>query len=259
MFNSRLNLMISDFKDHFSHIAASYAAFRPMQPPAVIAWAASLPQRHDVAWDCGTGNGQAARGLAEYFTTVIATDASATQIAHATPHSNVQYRVAPAEASGLDAHTVDLVTVAQALHWFDVERFYNEAKRVIVPGGALAIWGYGDARSDEPAVDRVLREFTRGTVGPYWPPERRILDSGFRTIPFPFREVTPPEFTLEERWTLNELLGYLRTWSATAAYIAANGRDPVEESTAAFETAWGNGSVQRVIRWPVAVRAGYVG
>src|SRR6185437_7024311 len=244
--------VMADFKDHFSKRAASYAAYRPSQPAAVIAFAASLPPRRELAWDCGTGNGQAARGLAEHFATVIATDASAAQIAYATPHPHVQYRVAPAEASGLDSRTVDLVTVAQALHWFDVERFYGEVKRVVAPGGAIAVWAYGDARADEPAVDRVLREFTRGLLGPYWPPERRILDAGFRTIPFPFREVPPPELTLEERWTLPELLGYLRTWSATAAYNAAVGRDPVDEFTAAFATAWGNDSTRQLIRWPMA-------
>jgi SAM-dependent methyltransferase len=249
---------MAEFKDHFSRLAASYAAFRPTQPAAVIAYAASLATRRELAWDCGTGNGQAARGLAEYFASVIATDASAAQIAHATPHPQVQYRVAPAEVSGLDAHTVDLVTVAQALHWFNIERFYREVKRVVAPGGAIAVWAYGDARADEPAVDRVLREFTRGLLGSYWPPERRILDEGFRTLPFPFREVTPPEFTLEEQWTLAELLGYLRTWSATAAYARATGRDAVEELTSAFATAWGNDSVRRLIRWPMSVRAGYV-
>jgi SAM-dependent methyltransferase len=250
---------MSPFTDHFSKLAASYAAFRPAQPAAVIAYAASLPSRRDVAWDCGTGNGQAARGLAEYFGNVVATDASAAQIAHAVPHSKVRYLVAPAEESGLPDHSVDLVTVAQALHWFDLERFYREVARVVAPGGAIAVWGYGDARSDDAAVDHVLRDFTRGTLGPFWPPERRILDEGFRTIPFPFREVTAPNFTLEEQWTLPELLGYLRTWSAAGAYTRATGRDAVEEWTAAFTTAWHDEAIRRVIRWPIAIRVGFVG
>lgn len=249
---------MSDFRDHFSSLAASYAAFRPTQPAAVVAYAASLALRHDLAWDCGTGNGQAARGLAEHFACVIATDASAEQIAHAVPHPNVQYRVAPAEASGLSDHSVDIVTVAQALHWFDVERFYLEVKRVVRPGGVVAVWGYGDVRADGPELDRVLREFTRGTLGAYWPPERRILDEGFRTIPFPFHEETPPDFTLDAQWTLPELLGYLRTWSATAAYVRATGRDPVEEWSPAFGRAWGEESIRRAIRWPMMVRAGHV-
>jgi SAM-dependent methyltransferase len=211
-----------------------------------------------VAWDCGTGNGQAARGLAEHFASVIATDASASQIAHAVPHPRVHYRVAPAESSGLAANSVDLVVVAQALHWFDVARFFEEVKRVVVRGGAIAVWGYGDARSDDRAVDDVLREFTRGALGAYWPPERRILDDEFRTIPFPFREVSPPRFTLEERWTLPELLGYLRTWSAAAAYTRATGRDAVEEWSPAFASAWQDAESRRLIRWPIAMRAGYV-
>lgn len=257
-FATRYPASMSQFKDHFSQLAASYAAFRPTQPAAVIAYAASLARRRQLAWDCGTGNGQAARGLVEYFARVIATDASEAQIAHASPHPKVEYRVASAEASRLDAQTIDLVTVAQALHWFDLAGFYREVKRVMVPGGAIAVWAYGDARADEPAVDRVLREFTRGLLGPYWPPERRILDAGFRTIPFPFREVTPPDFTLEQQWTLPELLGYLRTWSATAVYAAETGHDPVTEWTSAFATAWGDDASRQLIRWPMSVRAGYV-
>lgn len=257
MFNSRLNLMMPEFKDHFSQIAASYAAFRPMQPPAVISWAASLPPRHDVAWDCGTGNGQAARGLAEFFSTVIATDASETQIAHATPHSNVQYRVAPAEASGLDAHTVDLVTVAQALHWFDHPKFYDEVRRVSRPGALIIAWTYLPSQMEGKAGaihDRLMFE----TLRDYWPPERRHVEAGYRGIPFPFERLEVPELRLEECWPLIQLTGYMRTWSASARYRKLHGVDPVVEVERELSAVWGNPEDRRAISWPLVVLAGRV-
>jgi SAM-dependent methyltransferase len=246
------------FSDHFSPLADRYAAFRPPQPAEVLEYAASLAQFHDLVWDCGTGSGQAAAGLAKFFERVIATDASASQIANAHAGPRITYRVAPAEASGLPDHVVDLVTVAQALHWFDVERFYDEVRRVTISGGAITVWGYGDAGTDDPVVDREIRHFTRVTVGPYWPPERKILDEGYRTIPFPFREVETPAFNLSAHWTLPQLLGYLRTWSASAAYARATGRDAVADAAPRLSGVWGDPATPRVIRWPISMRAGFV-
>lgn len=246
------------FADHFSALADGYAAYRPAQLAAVLAYAASLAPRREVAWDCGTGSGQAAVGLADAFARVIATDASAAQIAHAVAHPRVAYRVAPAEACGLADGTVDLVTVAQALHWFDLPAFYAEVRRVAAPGAAIAVWAYGDARVDEPAVDRRLHQLAHDTLGPDWPPERRLVDAGYRTIPFPFREATPPPFTLEARWTLAQLLGYARSWSAAARYARRTGHDAVADAAPAFARAWGDPGAERTVVWPVAVRAGYV-
>ena len=245
------------FKDHFSDRAAIYAACRPTYPAALFAYLAGLVPRRDCAWDCGTGSGQAAVGLAAHFARVVATDASEAQLGHAVPHPRVAYRVARAEASGLAAGSVDLVTVAQALHWFDIDAFHAEARRVLAPGGALAVWTYGDVALDEPALDAALHRFTRETVGPYWPPERRLVDEGYRTVPFPWREVAAPRFDLTQTWTPAELAGYLRSWSATARYRAAHGRDPVDEVEAELRGAWGDPDARRVVRWELSLRVGY--
>lgn len=159
------------FKDHFSEIAARYAEFRPTYPAELFDWLASLCEEHETAWDCATGSGQAAAGLSKHFRKIIATDASAEQIAHAGGPNNVSFRVAPAEASGLADRSIDLVTVAQAAHWFDLTKFFAEAQRVLNPGGVLALWGYG--RLDLPAgMDAIFQRFYSETVGPYWPPRR---------------------------------------------------------------------------------------
>ena len=244
------------FKDHFSDLAARYAACRPDYPPELFAYLARVSPSHRVAWDCATGSGQAALGIAEHFARVVATDASAAQLTHARPHPRVEYRVAPAEASGLEAASVDLITVAQALHWFDLDAFYAEAVRVLVPGGVLAVWTYGAVLLDDPALDAAVQRFAVETVGPYWPPERRLVDEGYRTIAFPFRELAPPALTLEQRWTLAELAGYLRTWSATARYVAAHGRDPVAALEQELRTGWHDPQLPRAVRWPLALRVG---
>jgi ubiquinone/menaquinone biosynthesis C-methylase UbiE len=246
------------FQDHFSDAAAGYAIFRPRYPDALFAFLAAAVGRHDLAWDCATGSGQAALGLAPHFSRVIATDASPAQIAHATPHPAVEYRVAPAERSGLAAGSVDLVTVAQALHWLDRSAFYAETRRVLAPGGVVAAWCYVLVRI-APAVDRVMDRFYHNTVGPCWPPERRIADERYRTIEFPFAELPAPEFTIEQALTLDELAGYVRTWSGTRRYAERNGVDPVDNLVAQLREPWGDPGARRVARWPVYLRAGRVG
>lgn len=245
------------FKDHFSGHAADYASFRPGYPPELFDFVAALPRRRGTAWDCGTGSGQAAVGLAtrfDRFERVIATDPSARQIEHAEPHPRVEYRVAPAEDSGLPDASVDLVTVAQAFHWFDFDRFFAEVRRVLAPGGAVALWSYNLARVT-PEVDGWTDGLARETVGPYWPPERRWVDEEYRTVPFPFPEVEAPVFYLEERWSLERYLLYIRTWSAFQRYQKATGRDPIEEDRARIEAAWGNPERVRTVSWPTFARA----
>lgn len=245
--------------DYFSSRAADYAAHRPTYPAALVDFVAGLVTRHDVAWDCATGNGQAALALAERFTRVIATDASGAQLERARPHARVEYRVAPAESSGLPGASVDLVTVAQALHWLDLDRFYAEVRRVAAPGGALAAWSYGDPVLDDPALDRILARFNFGTLAPYWPTERRAVGEGYLSFPFPFAEVQAPRFVIERSWTLSELAGYLRSWSAVARYVATHGTNPVPEAEAALAAAgWTDPDTRHVIRWPLYVRAGRV-
>ena len=242
--------------DYFSTQAAAYAAFRPTYPRELFAFVADCAPRRDLVWDCATGSGQAALALADDFARVIATDSSAKQLAHASPHPRVEYRVAPAEDCGLPDRCADAVTVAQALHWFDLERFYAETRRVLAPDGALVVWSYNDAVLNDSTLDAELQRYNNTTVGPYWPAERQIVRDGYRTVPFPFDRIATPAFTLTCEWTLAELSGYLRSWSATARYVAEHRTDPVVDFEASIVSGWGDPESRRVIRWPLVVLAG---
>ena len=243
------------FKDHFSGHAAEYAEFRPKYPPAVFDFVASLARRRLVAWDCATGSGQAAVPLTDYFERVVATDASREQIAHATPHPRVTYDVAPSHASGLDAGSVDLETVAQALHWLPLDQFLAEVERVLAPGGALAVWCYTRPVL-APDLDPTLLAFYSDRCGAYWPPERELVDSGYRTIELPLDEVAAPRLEIEARLTLDEFVGYLRTWSAARKLAEAIGSDPVSEIEDAMRARWNEDGARRLVRWAIHFRAG---
>jgi SAM-dependent methyltransferase len=242
------------FQDHFSTQADSYARFRPHYPEALYAWLASRASARDLVWDCGTGSGQAAVALAAHFMQVIASDPSCKQIAHAAAHPRVRYLVASAEQPPAEAMGADLVTVAQALHWFDFERFYPALERVLKPGGLFAAWGYGHLRIT-PEVDVVVRRYYTDIVGPYWPPERRHLESGYRSLPFPLTELTAPEFEMTARWTLENLVGYLDSWSATRRYLQARGAHPLLSLRPALAEAWGS-DAERQVAWPLFLRLG---
>jgi SAM-dependent methyltransferase len=246
------------WKDHFSGHAADYAAYRPTYPEALFEHLASLPRRRAVALDCATGNGQAAVGLAERFERVMAIDASAQQLASARPHPRIEYRVARAEQTGVAGGSVDLVSVAQAVHWFDFDGFYAEARRVLAPGGAVAVYTYNFARVDA-AFDRVLDRLAREVVGPYWPPERRWVDEEYRTLPFPFEEAATPRIENQAHWDLGRLLLYVATWSACRRYREATGRDPIKMVQDELTAAWGDPARPRRVRWPIFMRAGYAG
>ncbi|MFL5578755.1 MAG: class I SAM-dependent methyltransferase, partial [Gemmatimonadaceae bacterium] len=239
------------FPDHFSARAAAYAAFRPRYPAALFDWLATLAPAGAEVWDCATGSGQAAVALAERVGRVTATDASAAQVAHAEPHPRVTYAVAPAEASGLADASVDLVTVAQALHWFDLDAFWREARRVLRPGGAIAVWSYGDAVLEAPALDAAYRRFYGDVLGPYWPRERARIGAAYLTMPFPFAELPAPTLDMSVRWHLADLAGYVRTWSAVTRYVAEHEADPVPLLERALAPLWGDGA--RVVRWPLTV------
>jgi SAM-dependent methyltransferase len=249
---------MNNFKDHFSAKAADYTRYRPVYPPALFSWLAGLTDRHDLAWDCGCGSGQAATGLAPYFSRVIGTDPSRQQIENAVPHERIRYAVAPAEESGLDAASVDLVVVAQALHWFDFERFYSEVRRVVRPGGVLAAVSYGEVWV-EGSPDLVISRFYHEMIGPCWPPERRYVDEGYSTIPFPFPEITAPSFAMEVVWTLEHLVGYLGTWSAVKEYERINGANPLALIDEELAAAWSDPAQERRVSWPLALRVGRVG
>ena len=243
------------FHDHFSRDAGSYAAFRPRYPASLFAALAATVPRHDSAWDAGTGNGQAAVALADHFVHVVATDASTAQIAAASPHERVEYRVARSDASGLDDDSADLVTVAQALHWFDIPAFFAEARRVLRPHGVVAAWTYGLMTID-PAIDQIIADFENRKVGPYWPGERRLVDTGYRTVEFPFDELSLPTFVMEQPMTLDTLAGYMRTWSSVARYMQAHGDDPVGPFIDAIAPWWGDKTRVRTVSFPLSVRAG---
>lgn len=240
------------FQDHFSGHADAYARYRPDYPAALFAWLAEAAPFPERAWDCATGNGQAALALAEHFSEVVATDASERQVRSAFPHPRVRYRVAPAERSGLADASVDLITVAQALHWFDIPAFYAEADRVLRPGGVLAVWAYR-LFEESPEIDRVVWKLYGEIVGPYWPADRRMIDDGYAGVELPFERLDPPPFWMEKRWTLDDVLGYLRTWSATRRYLEANGHDPVALVADELAAAWGPG--ERTVRWPLILKA----
>lgn len=248
----RLCMMNATFKDHFSGHAGDYRQFRPDYPQALFSYLAGIAPTRERAWDCATGNGQAAVSLASWFGDVIATDASAEQVASATVVDGVSYRVASAENSGISTESIDLVTVAQALHWFDLEGFANEVQRVLKPGGILACWTY-DLLRITPELDALTAQLYGPVLKEYWPAERKLIDSGYRTITLPLKELPAPDFVMTSRWGLDHLLGYLATWSAVKRCQRATGADAVAQMADQFREAWGD-TDKRQVEWPLSVR-----
>ena len=242
------------FKDHFSVQAADYAKFRPRYPQELFDYLGSIAPSRQLAWDCGTGNGQAAVGLASVFDRVVATDASEKQIANAQSNEKVEYRVAPAENSGIESETIDLIMVAQALHWFDLDRFYTEARRVLKNNGVFAASAY-NLLHVEPAVDEVVNRYYYEVVGPFWPPERKLVEQ-FADLPFPFHKVNAPKFKMTAQWNLDHLLGYLQTWSSTQRFIVSTGADPLEQIIDELRGAWGDPDGAHRVSWPLTLRVG---
>ncbi len=241
------------FKDHFSGHAGAYARFRPNYPPALFAWIAEQAPSRLVAWDCACGSGQAAAQLAGHFDAVIATDASARQIECASGPANVEFRVAGADHSGLPARSVDAICVAQALHWFDVEAFYAEARRVARAGAVLAVWMYASVKVS--GLTPLLTEFEHVTVGPYWPAERKHIDNRYAQLQLPGRQLHVPGWQMAAQWPLAHLLGYVGSWSAVRRYRAATGTDPLPALADELTAQWGDPRTCRDIRWPLVVRA----
>lgn len=249
---------MTDFKDHFSGHAAIYREARPTYPAELFAWLAQQTPDSALAWDCGCGNGQATVALAQHFTCVIGTDPSANQIADAKPAANVDYRVEPAEQSSLADASASLVTVAQALHWFDFDRFYAEVRRVLKPGGVFAAWTYADCRTGDAAIDAIKNILYVDLTGPYWPPERALVESGYRTLPFPFVELAAPAFEMKAAWNIEQFLAYLRSWSATQRYLKDRGEDPVALIEADLRAAWPDTQTKRDVHWDFHIRCGRV-
>lgn len=246
---------MENFKDYFSEHADAYARYRPTYPRDVFAYLASLVDEQDRAWDVGTGNGQAACALAEFFGHVIATDASRDQIAHAASHPHVEYHVAPAEAAPIANHSIDLILAAQAAHWFDLPRFYAEVRRVARVRAAIALLTYALPAID-PAIDPFVFGYANQIVGSYWPPERAHIDAGYLTLDFPFEEIDPPEFEIVQEWTAEDFLNYLGTWSSTRVYMRSHGSDPRSLIENDLAERWGR--KPRAVVWPIRMRVGIV-
>lgn len=242
------------FKDHFSGHAAQYAKYRPDYPASLYEYLASLPAARDLAVDCATGSGQAAIGLAAHFGLVVGTDGSIEQLRNAQTHARVAYVANLAEQPAFPDHSVDLLTAAQAVHWFDHERFYREARRILRPQGVLAVWTYGLAQIN-PEVDGAIAAFYEHRVGRYWPPERRYVESAYRDLPFPMQELAVPAFRLDLHWDREALLGYIGTWSAVQRYQKATGEDPLPALDATLASVWPGSSTLPVV-WPLYLRVG---
>jgi SAM-dependent methyltransferase len=246
------------FRDYFSAGAGAYARYRPSYPPELLARLAALAPGRGCCWDVATGTGQAARALAEHFDRVIATDASARQLAHALPHPRIDYRVELAERSTLADASVDLITIAAGLHWLTLEPFYAEVRRVARPGAVIAAWSYSTHLGLGAALDPIVADHVDRVLGPYWPEGYVHIRGAYRTLAFPFAEIDVPPATLTFTCALDELVGVVGTWSASTQYRAALGRDPSAELAAALARAWGP-EPTRTARLPLFFRVGRIG
>jgi SAM-dependent methyltransferase len=243
------------FKDHFSQVATDYDLHRPTYPVALVDFLARIAPSRGLAWDCGCGTGQLSVLLAQRFERVIATDASEEQIAKATLHPSVDYRCAPAEACGLPDAVVDLAVAAQAAHWFDLPAYYAEVERVARSGSIIALVTYGIMTVDK-TVDSVIDNFYRAVLGSYWPQERRHVEDGYRSLPFPYDEIQAPRLEIRVSWALADLVGYVETWSAVRAIEKAEGRAPIEAFRRSLASVWGAEASARPVRWPLSLRVG---
>jgi SAM-dependent methyltransferase len=244
---------VSAFKDLFSLQAADYARFRPVYPPELYAWLAAEAPARRLAVDVGTGNGQAAVALAAHFERVIGVEPSDGQRAAATAAARVEYRRGAAEATGVDPASADLLTAAQAFHWFRQDAFFAEVRRVVRPGGRLAFWCYG-LTTITPEIDAAVLHYYEDLLGPFWEPERKLVERGYRGVAVPFDEIPAPSFVMTLAWSLDRLLGYLGTWSPRKPYLARHGQDPLELALPRLRAAWGDAG-ERPVSWPLSVRA----
>jgi ubiquinone/menaquinone biosynthesis C-methylase UbiE len=246
--------MTGSFQNLFDKQAKDYARYRPGYPRQLYELIAKNAPGHALAWDAGTGSGQAALSLAEYFDSVIATDSSQAQVEHARPHPQVTYRVVAAESSGLDDSSCDAVTVANAVHWFNVPAFFKEAERVLKPGGVVAVWCYTEVIAEKP-MDEVTQKL-KDDIRPYWPAPVRLVSDKYRNLEFPFEEIEAPEFMMDVHWTFDQILGYFSTWSAVQNYIADKGTDPVADLRKQFKSLAADSDRTYKVVFPLPLRIG---
>jgi len=241
-------------KDNFSNQAKEYSKYRPIYPRELIEYLVSLTAQQNCAWDCGTGNGQLAVKLSEHFAKIHATDISKNQIDNAEQKRNIIYKIAPSERTEFDNNQFDLITVAQAIHWFNFDKFYKEVFRTLNQNGIFAVIGYL-LPSINTEIDEVVNDYYSNTLGDYWDKERKYVDEGYKKIPFPFEEIQTPSFEIIKKWTHKDLIGFLNTWSATQHFIKRNNLNPVEKISEALKKIWIDDKVKTVI-FSVLLRIG---
>lgn len=244
------------FHDYFSTQAKTYSKYRPSYPGELFHFLSSVCVVHDLAWDCATGNGQAAISLAQYFNKVIATDGSKQQLENAMQHPKVQYKIALAEESGIESNSIDLVTVAAAVHWLNFEKFYAEVNRVLKPTGIIAIWSYTDSAIIDEKINAILKRFSRELLLNYWPPETAHVFNKYRDIPFPFNPIETPDFKIVRMMKFEDIIGLLYSWSSTQQYIKATGKSPVDIIKKELEDAWGDLNMEKQISWQLVLKVG---
>lgn len=247
--------MAQTFQDHFSSHAASYAAFRPVYPDTLGQFLASRVASPDLVVECGCGNGQLSRLLVEHFGRVLATDASTEQLSHAIRHERIDYKQGTAEAIPAADHSADAIVVAQAVHWFDLPAFYAEARRIARPGAIIALTAYPTLEM-EGALGDIVRHFNHTTLAPYWPPERALVEEGYRSLFFPFTEEDAPAIDMEAHWTFHQLIGYIQTWSAIRMIEKAGKDVLMQQFIAEMKATWGDPQIARPIHWPLRMRLG---
>jgi len=251
----KFEIKLVNMKDNFSNQSKLYAAFRPHYSDTLYEFIYSLLSHFNIALDVATGNGQVASVLAGKFKKVYATDISQKQLDHAIPKENITYINEAAEKSSFADKSFDLITVAQAIHWFDFDRFFAEVQRTLKPGGIICVIGYGLIRADN-STNEIIDHFYKTIIGPYWDKERKHIDESYRNIPFPFENISSPAFYMEYEWPLDHFVKYLETWSAVQHYIRENGSNPIGcDMTQQLQENW-SVAENKKIRFPLFIKTG---
>jgi SAM-dependent methyltransferase len=250
---------MSNAVDHFSSTSREYSFSRPIYPDILYKFLNDITPNKDSAWDCATGNGQAAIGLCKYFKNVIASDASKGQLEYQFNRNNILYEMFPAEKANMRDNSVDLITVAQAAHWFDLNKFYNEVTRISKSNGVLAIWSYGMHKIDN-NIDKISEKLNIGgdILGKYWPRETNYVKEDYKTIPFPFKEIPAPKFGMTVNWNLDELVSYMQTWSAVKRFSTERKFNPLNLVMGELERLWEKHDKRKVVKWNINLRVGKI-